>query len=246
MGHPLVYGQPLTFYRKYSYQLPTVNSFWLYVITNYNSQYLKVAFFEKVRIVFKSSNRWTLSNPYRRITRIPLSFLLDLKLYLLLWIRRILPVRILSVLHFISFTIHAICGNIPKWCIDISFQLTVFTHPPCFSSFCTNRMPLIIDGCFMHCICVHCLWYLRSHWSLEISRNMELFSLLAVVLGDGEFVNNICSPSETSEAFLVFVACVLPSLSSPRCDATPEGGASTDASIIFALLFQSIDRSMNR
>ena len=74
---------------------------------------------------------------------------------------------------------------------------------------------------------------------------MELFSRLAVVLGGGEFVNNICSPSETSEAFLLFVACVLPSLSSPRCDATPEDGASTDASI-FALLFQSIDQSMNR
>ena len=38
-----------------------------------------------------------------------------------------------------------------------SFQLTVFTHPPCFSRFFNNRMPLIIDGCFMHCVCVHCL-----------------------------------------------------------------------------------------
>ena len=65
----------------------------------------------------------------------------------------------------------------------------------------------------MHCVCVHCLWYLGSHWRRDMSRNMDLFCLLGVVVvvtlppvGDVFFVlccNKISSSDvELSDAFI--------------------------------------------
>ena len=65
----------------------------------------------------------------------------------------------------------------------------------------------------MHCVCVHCLWYLGSHWRRDMSRNMDLFCLLGVVVvtlppgGDvGDFFvsccNKISSDVELSDAFI--------------------------------------------
>ena len=93
----------------------------------------------------------------------------------------------------------------------------------------------------MHCVCVHCLWYLGSHWRRDMSRNMDLFCLLGVVVvvtlppvGDVFFVlccNKISSSDVELSDALLFIPKL--SLSLSRC---------WDAPLLFKAFAEGVSR----